>query len=139
LFISSALIFLIAYAIFLYTLEKFIYSKIRLIYQIIHSVKVGKRERPLLQTATNIIDNVQEEVENWEAEKQLEIEQFKRWSNIAVILSECFARIENAVVQHPGYVSTLLDGGLEDPAINREYLIGLKKALSAGEDTGRPG
>ncbi len=130
LIVSSAVIFIIAYAIFLHTLEKFIYSKIRLIYKSIHSVKVGKREQPSHQPANNLIDNVREEVENWESEKQLEIEQLKRLEQYRrEFIGNVSHELKTPLFNIQGYVSTLLDGGLEDPAVNREYLRRTEKSI----------
>lgn len=130
LFISSALIFVTAWAIFLYTLEKFIYSKIRLIYKSIHSVKVGKREQPFPQPANNIIDHVQEEVDTWESEKQLEIEQLKRLEQYRRdFIGNVSHELKTPLFNIQGYVSTLLDGGLEDPSVNREYLKRTEKSI----------
>ncbi|MFZ4523623.1 MAG: sensor histidine kinase [Bacteroidales bacterium] len=130
LFISSALIFLTAYSIFLLTLEKFIYSKIRLIYKSIHSVKVGKKELPARPVATNIIDHVQQEVDNWELEKQREIEQFRQLEQYRRdFIGNVSHELKTPLFNIQGYVSTLLDGGLEDPSINREYLRRTEKSI----------
>jgi two-component system, OmpR family, phosphate regulon sensor histidine kinase PhoR len=128
--ISSALIFFIAYTIFLYTLERFIYSKIRLIYKSIHSVKTGKKEQANPRSANNIIDNVREEVENWESEKQREIEQLKRLEQYRRdFIGNVSHELKTPLFNIQGYVSTLLDGGLEDPSVNREYLKRTEKSI----------
>ncbi len=128
--ISSAVIFIIVYAIFLYTIEKFIYSKIRLIYKSIHSVKVGKKDLPDSQPATSIIDHVQEEVENWESDKQREIEQLKRLEQYRRdFIGNVSHELKTPLFNIQGYVSTLLDGGLEDSSINREYLKRTEKSI----------
>jgi len=128
--VSAAAIFVLTYFIFRFTLEKFIYSKIRLIYKSIHSVKAGKAGKNFPKPGTNLIENVKKEVDGWEAEKQQEIEQLRQ--------SEQFRRDFIGNVSHElktplfniqGYVSTLLDGGLEDPAINREYLKRTEKSI----------
>ncbi len=130
LLITSAAIFIIAYSIFLYTLERFIYSKVRLIYKSIHSVKTGKRDPPLPQAVNNIIDHVQEEVENWESDKQREIEQLKRLEQYRRdFIGNVSHELKTPLFNIQGYVSTLLDGGLEDPSVNREYLKRTEKSI----------
>jgi two-component system, OmpR family, phosphate regulon sensor histidine kinase PhoR len=130
LLLSSAMIFLITYSIFLITLDKFIYSKIRLIYKSIHSVKVGKKEQPFYQSANNIIDHVQREVENWELEKQGEIEQLRRMEQYRRdFIGNVSHELKTPLFNIQGYVSTLLDGGLEDQSVNREYLKRTEKSI----------
>ncbi|MDP1622798.1 MAG: ATP-binding protein [Bacteroidales bacterium] len=130
LFVSAALIFFIAWLIFLFTLEKFIYSKIRLIYKSIHSVKVGKAEQPVRMMTSNIFDHVQEDVENWESEKQREIEQLKQLELYRRdFIGNVSHELKTPLFNIQGYVSTLLDGGLEDPVINREYLKRTEKSI----------
>ena len=127
---SASVIFILAYSIFLLTLEKFIYSKIRLIYKSIHSVKVGKKEQPYLHSANSLIDHVQEDVENWESEKQLEIEQLKRMEQYRRdFIGNVSHELKTPLFNIQGYVSTLLDGGLEDPSVNREYLKRTEKSI----------
>ncbi|MEI6173610.1 MAG: ATP-binding protein [Bacteroidota bacterium] len=127
---SSCLLFFISYSIFRYTLEKFIYSKIRLIYKSIHTVKTGKKELPINQHAGNLMDHVQKEVENWESEKQREIEQLNLLSQYRRdFIGNVAHELKTPLFNIQGYVSTLLDGGLEDPTVNREYLKRTEKSI----------
>ncbi|MEI6681602.1 MAG: ATP-binding protein [Bacteroidota bacterium] len=130
LFLSAVAIFLVAFLIFRYTLERFIYSKIRLIYKSIHSVKVGKKGKSQNRADQNLIDHVQAEVENWESEKQMEIEQLKRLEIYRRdFIGNVSHELKTPLFNIQGYVSTLLDGGLEDPTINREYLKRTEKSV----------
>ena len=127
---TSIVIFIITFFIFRYTLEKFIYSKIRLIYKSIHSVKTGKKEQPYYQQAGNLMDHVQKEVENWESEKQREIEQLNLLSQYRRdFIGNVAHELKTPLFNIQGYVSTLLDGGLEDPTVNREYLKRTEKSI----------
>lgn len=127
---SAALLFTISFSIFRFTLEKFIYSKVRLIYKSIHSVKVGKKIKTLSKSDNNLIDNVQEEVDNWESEKQGEIERLKQLEKYRRdFIGNVSHELKTPLFNIQGYVSTLLDGGLEDETINREYLKRTEKSV----------
>ncbi|MEI7980698.1 MAG: ATP-binding protein [Bacteroidota bacterium] len=130
LLVSSLLLFLTAYFLFRYTLDRFIYSKIRLIYKSIHMFKVGKKEKPVILPEHNIIENVQAEVDSWESEKRKEIEQLKRLEEYRRdFIGNVSHELKTPLFNIQGYISTLLDGGLEDHSINREYLKRSEKSV----------
>jgi two-component system phosphate regulon sensor histidine kinase PhoR len=130
LLISSLSLFLVTYSIFRYTLEKFIYSKIRLIYKSIHSIKVGRKEKLPARHENNIIEHVHQEVEKWGSEKEKEIEQLITLEQYRrEFIGNISHELKTPLFNIQGYVSTLLDGALDDPAINREYLKRTEKSI----------
>jgi len=127
---SSIVLFLITFAIFRYTIERFIYSKIRLIYKSIHSVKVGKKGKAKEKNNIKILDNVQKEVETWEDEKQEEIVRLKQLEQYRRdFIGNVSHELKTPLFNIEGYITTLLDGGLEDPTVNREYLKRTEKSV----------
>jgi len=120
---GAGLIFLFSFFVFRFTLEKFIYSKIRLIYKSIHSIKSRKGGGKNGKADPNILQNVSQEVEDWAREKSSEIEHLQQLERYRKdFLGNVSHELKTPVFSIQGYILTLLDGGLEDPSINREYL-----------------
>jgi two-component system phosphate regulon sensor histidine kinase PhoR len=128
--ISSGILFAVSYFIFRYTLDRFIYSKIRLIYKSIHSVKAGKGERVRFKPGADVIENVRNDVERWEGIHQEEIDRLKQLEQYRRdFIGNISHELKTPLFNVQGYVETLLDGGLEDPMINKEYLRRTEKSV----------
>lgn len=131
LFITDVLLFAFCYLILNITLRKFIYDKIRLIYKTIHNLKVAKGEKKSFMPQNNIIENVNIEVQKWksrqvnELEKLKELEMYRR-----EFLGNISHELKTPIFNIQGYVLTLLDGGLEDPSINKQYLRRTEKSIN---------
>jgi two-component system phosphate regulon sensor histidine kinase PhoR len=126
------LLFLFSFIIFRYTLERFIYQKIRLIYKTIYNLKRGKSER-LEKRDIEIasIESVNREVQEWGEKKKLEIEELKKAEAYRrEFIGNIYHELKNPIFNIQGYVLTLLDGGLEDPTINRDYLLRTEKSIN---------
>lgn len=120
---GTGLIFIFSFLVFHFTLEKFIYSKIRLIYKTIYNFKAPKGDLKHKKSHNDILENVSQEVTTWEQEKSSEIvnlQQMERYRKD--FLGNVAHELKTPVFTIQGYISTLLDGGLEDPVVNREYL-----------------
>ena len=126
------LLFICSYFIFRFALEKFIYEKIRIIYKTIHSLKRPKdSDKFKLSIRNDTIERVNQEVLEWGQDRTKEIEELKK---LAVYRREFIGNVSHElktpIFNIQGYVLTLLDGGLEDPNINREYLLRTEKSIN---------
>lgn len=138
---GGAILFAGTYFFFRYTVDKFIYSKIRLIYKSIYSIKAQKTDRQRFRSNRNILDNVEQEVAHWGEEKQKEIERLKQLEEYRKdFIGNVSHELKTPLFNVQGYVSTLLEGGLDDPSINKEYLrrteISVERLIKIVEDLG---
>ena len=113
-----------AFVIFSYLLRQFIYRKIKLIYKNIHNLKASKNE-PLkdIQMDEDIISEVEAEVMDWAEDKKVEIDELKKMEAYRKeFLGNVTHELRTPIFNITGYIETLLEGGLDDEKINREYL-----------------
>jgi two-component system phosphate regulon sensor histidine kinase PhoR len=128
--ISATLLFAISFLVFRFTLDKFIYSKIRLIYKTIHDIKRKKEEKPSRRIDSRLLEEVGKEVEAWQTERSQEIEQLRQLERYRrEFIGNISHELKTPLFNIQGYVLTLLDGGLDDPSINKEYLKRTEKSI----------
>ncbi len=124
LLIADSGVFLLSYFIYRYILEKFIYNKIKLIYKTIHTLKskISFKEMELTLDK-DIISKVNEEVTEWAQDRRQEIEELKKLEAYRrEFLGNVSHELKTPLFNIQGYILTLLEGGLDDPTINKEYL-----------------
>jgi len=130
--IISLFLFLFSFLIIRYSVEKFIYEKIRIIYKTIHNLKVPKKNfREHQNGSIDLLENVNQEVLDWVEFKSKEIEDLKK---LEIYRREYIGNVSHElktpVFNIQGYILTLLDGGLEDASINKEYLLRTEKSIN---------
>jgi len=128
----SLFLFAFSFLIIRYSVEKFIYEKIKIIYKTIHNLKVPKKNFREHQNGTNdLLENVNQEVLDWVETKSKEIEDLKK---LEIYRREYIGNVSHElktpIFNIQGYILTLLDGGLEDPSINKEYLLRTEKSIN---------
>ncbi|MES2394578.1 MAG: ATP-binding protein [Bacteroidota bacterium] len=78
----------------------------------------------------NEIDNLNLEIVAWAEDRKEEIERLKKLEVYRKeFLGNVSHELKTPIFNIQGYVLTLLDGGLEDPSINRNYLIRAEKSV----------
>lgn len=116
--------FVLTYYISRYILSRVIYEKIKLIYKTITTTKLGKEKKSVSDyTSGDVISRVNEDVRRWSEAKNVEIRQLKTMETYRrEFLGNVSHELKTPITTIQGYVLTLLDGGLEDPSINKKYL-----------------
>jgi two-component system phosphate regulon sensor histidine kinase PhoR len=123
--IAFAVTFAGSYILIQFTLERFIYRKIKLIYKFIYQTKATKREETYYKhiLPQKSIDDVREDVEKWATQRKEEIETLR--NNEAYrkeFLQNLAHEFKTPIFAIQGYVDTLLDGALDNPAVNKKFL-----------------
>ena len=130
--IVLSVLFLFSFMLFKYILDKFIYSRIKLIYKTIHDLKAPRRqEKTSLLANEDLLGKANQEVQEWFSDKKQEIENLKKLETYRrEFLGNVSHELKTPVFNIQGYILTLLDGGLDDPAINRKYLLRSEKSVN---------
>lgn len=114
-------------------LEKFIFEKIRPIYKTILNRRSSSDEirgENGKESRSDMIERVSQRVREWEQEKSAEIDQLKKLEAYRrEYIGNISHELKTPIFNIQGYVLTLLDGGLDDPSINRDYLLKTEKSI----------
>ncbi len=126
--VSVPLMFAVAYFVVRYFLDKFIYTKIKLIYKTIGDSGSVNSEKVIKKKS---LDEVNEEVKEWGEKQREEIENLKQLAAYRrEFLGNVSHELKTPIFNIQGYILTLLDGGLEDKAVNRAFLKKTKKSIN---------
>jgi two-component system, OmpR family, phosphate regulon sensor histidine kinase PhoR len=125
--VSFSAIYFLVY----YILSDFIYEKINPIYKTIHNYHLGKRRFRKAMEDNKLITSVESEVSTWAQGKSKEIDQLKQLEKYRrEFLGNVSHELKTPIFSIQGYILTLLDGGLEDSSINRQYLERTEKSIN---------
>lgn len=115
-------IILLSIAIILWCLAQ--YFILRRIKKISEQIKSKRTSASRKQEATPPLTELEHQVNEWSAERKEEIEQLEKLENYRKeFLGNVSHELKTPIFNIQGYISTLLDGGLEDKTINRDYLM----------------
>ena len=110
-------------------IRKYVAYKLKPIYSIVFSRDVHTHE-VLDELKDKHVENISEELSAWADSNDKEIARLKQ-SEIfrKQYLSNVAHELKTPIFNIQGYISTLLDGGLEDELINRKYLERTEKSI----------
>jgi len=115
---------IISFVISRWIFRKFVIYQIKPIFQIVFSRTIKTRElEDSLLKQHNILAVVRSELSVWAEHNQMEIERLKEIEKYRRdFLGNVAHEMKTPIFNIQGYITTLLDGGLQDPSINRKYL-----------------
>lgn len=118
--------FIASYVGFRIAVERFIYKKIKVIYRTIHKLKLQKGDEA---KAFNL-NQITADVKGWDKSNSEEIERLKGLENYRrEFVGNVSHELKTPIFNIQGYLLTLLEGGLEDPNINVNYLQKASKSV----------
>lgn len=118
----SAIISLITYGIFYILFKKFVTEKIKIIYRSIRKGKLSKQKEQF-SIFDNVIKRAEVETQQWNEDRLNEINKLKEQDEFRrEFLGNLAHELKTPVFSIQGYILTLLDGGLEDEKVNRQFL-----------------
>jgi two-component system phosphate regulon sensor histidine kinase PhoR len=110
-------------------IRRFVIEKVRPIYKIIRSAQTP-RFKEVVKASDNLIAKAAEDAEEWAKKKEEELDFLKRQENFRKeYIGNVAHELKTPIFTIQGYVSTLLDGGLYDESINRQYLERTDKVI----------
>ncbi len=126
LFIIGLFLLLTCYVVVYFLLEIFINRKIRLMYRMIHNFQMPKSDS-IISMNEDVLAASENDVIDWANKSREELlklkgqEEFRR-----EFIGNLAHELKTPIFSIQGYILTLLEGGLEDEAINEKFL---KRAL----------
>jgi two-component system, OmpR family, phosphate regulon sensor histidine kinase PhoR len=121
-------------AVFFYVyvvVNLFVYHKINPIYKTIHDIGLPRKKLRDSIERKDLIRELNNEVLVWARNNTREIDQLKQLEKYRKeFLGNVSHELKTPIFNIQGYVLTLLDGGLEDPTINRLYLERTEKSIN---------
>lgn len=106
-----------------WSVENFLHDKIRLLFRSIHSTDTMDDRLKEAARSKDILGDVQKDVEEWASVKQSEIQTLKEQARFRRdFIGNLAHELKTPIFNIQGYLLTLLEGGLEDPKINYDYL-----------------
>jgi len=129
--LSTLIVFCFSYVLTKFAVEKFIYEKIRIIYKNIRQLKLSKNHKDRQLSVTDWLENVNQEVKSWVEDRSKELEDLKKLEKYRRdYIGNVSHELKTPIFSIQGYILTLLDGGLEDKNINKEYLLKTEKSIN---------
>lgn len=129
--VAALLLLGLGYVINAQILKHFIYRKILPIYRVIRKSGIKTKKSGRGSETEQTLDQIYSEVDDWAQTKNTEIEQLKANERFRQeFIGNVSHELKTPIFNIQGYILTLLEGGLEDPGINRLYLERAEKSIN---------
>lgn len=119
----------IAFITFFLLLRRFITQKLKILYRSIRKGKMSEHETERISLFDDVIERAEVETNSWNEARTNEINKLKEQEEFRrEFLGNLAHELKTPVFSIQGYILTLLEGGLEDDNVNRQFLERASKA-----------
>lgn len=118
------LVFGVAFIANFYLIRYYIFRRIKLIYKIIHRHKMPSDfKADKIEMSKNILDEVEREVDAWAEQHNQDFEELERLASYRRrFIGDVSHELKTPIFNIQGFIHTLLDGALNDPKVNMQFL-----------------
>jgi len=117
------LLFGVAYGAVSYGIERFVNARIKLLYRTVHELRSTRTAAPHIELKGDVLGQVRKEVSAWASERRTEIKDLQeREAFRREFIGNLAHELKTPIFNIQGYILTLLEGGLEDDKVNRDFL-----------------
>ncbi len=118
-----------SYLAFYFLMKQFITQKLKVLYRSIRKGKIMSQQNENLSLFDDVIERAEVETKKWTEERTREITKLKEQEEFRrEFLGNLAHELKTPVFSIQGYILTLLEGGLEDENVNRQFLERASKA-----------
>ncbi len=122
--------FILVFWISNYLINKFFSETINPIYKIIRTVKVNSNQIVEDIDEYGFSERLEQEVDKWAKDKVKQITQLRQMEKYRKeFLGNVSHELKTPIFTIQGYISTLIEGGIDDPQINKKYLLRTEKSI----------
>jgi two-component system, OmpR family, phosphate regulon sensor histidine kinase PhoR len=126
-FISLLFVYLFSFLVLQYRVERFIYRRVKKIYDDVSFLEASSF---INQPVTTDMETLSREVKKFAMDKKLEIEMLQiREEYRREFLGNVSHELKTPLFTVQGYLSTLIDGAMEDKTIRKKYLKRAEKGV----------
>ena len=114
---------LTSFYIFYSFVERFINDRLKVVYRSIRRGKTKKDQKPRYKMNDEVFDDAEVATKEYSDNRQLDFEKLQEQEKYRrEFLGNLAHELKTPVFSIQGYILTLLDGGLEDEKVNRQFL-----------------
>lgn len=123
-FLVSFFELIVVFFIVRYWIQKEVYDKVRTIYKNIYNFKINKKDlKTKINSGKQNLSDVHDEVDHWIEEQTGKIDQMVAMEKYRKeYIGDVSHELKTPIFTIQGYISTLLDGAMEEKELTRKYL-----------------
>lgn len=118
-----AVSFFVSYIFSYIFIERFLYGRIKLIYKNILQLKTQKSNDLKISMNEDVLGAVSDNVQSWASNKSEEIKKLREQEQFRKeFIGNLAHELKTPIFSIQGYILTLLEGGMDDEKVNKEFL-----------------